>query len=440
MEYQLIQIDNEVRRLKEHVIPIVINPHWILYQAAVSIDSCRIIFTPEFWTRFKSEHPEVSVHSYPGLELLVDTRGDIVYRGPLNQVEEEDVNLLRPSSIPSPPLPTIVTALYPIRALENNSSQQVKSIETYLEKGKIIASWPYPMVIYTQAELVDAIYALRKPYISMTRIIVEPLEQTYFYRYKDTFTKHPFPIYNINSEKDTPLYIIFNANKFHWMERTIKANPFNSTHFLWIDLGIAYVARNPALAYTWLSHMPDRIRQMEVVPYFGEPAQDHFHYIRHNLAGGLFSGHYSYLTKYISAFKAKYQEIIDAGWYQLDEAVMTLVAHDHPDWFDFFYGDYEGIIQNYRAPHSNLNLIIHGLDECIRRKEYIRAKERLNYLESVINQELVERYLRVDNHMRTSVVDYLHRFKLLEPEAYKSWYQNHEDLIKPYRDLLPSLE
>ena len=441
MQVEQLKINSEITRLRVHPYPIVINPYWSLYQAAVQVERCIIIFTPTFWQRFSADHPEIGHLVYPNLNQLIDTRGEVVYQGSLSIIEEQDAKLMR-EFLPST-LPTIVTALYPIRALEGNQSDKVRSMDTYLEKGKWIASLPYPMVIYTQAELVDAIYALRKPYITITRIVVEPIEETYFYRYKDVFTNHPYPIHNRNPDKDTPLYIIFNANKFHWLERTITTNPFNSNHFLWMDLGITHVAENPAIAYTWLSHIPDKIRQMELmIPYFGEPPSEHFHYIRHNVAGGLFSGNRDYLQRYIKAFKAKYDEIITAGWYQLDEAVMTFVLHEHPDWFDLFYGDYNGIVQNYRAPHTNIDAIIRGIVECIHRREYGRASHRLDYLLPLLDVSMLQYYFEVDHiiqpdkRLRPEVMEYIWKLKLTEPDIWEQWCRQHEELLPPYQEQL----
>ena len=49
-------------------------------------------------------------------------------------------------------------------------------------------------------------------------------------------------------------------------------------------------------------------------------------------------------------------EILEDGWYQIDEAVMTIVQRENRDLFIFYYGDYEGIIANYFEPDlSHLN-------------------------------------------------------------------------------------
>ena len=65
----------------------------------------------------------------------------------------------------------------------------------------------------------------------------------------------------------------------------------------------------------------------------------YFENIYHNCAGGLFSGSKENMLKYIELFKQKTEQIYSEDWYQIDEAVMTMVQRENYDLFDFFYGD-----------------------------------------------------------------------------------------------------
>jgi hypothetical protein len=69
------------------------------------------------------------------------------------------------------------------------------------------------------------------------------------------------------------------------------------------------------------------------------------------------------MKKYISLFKKKVIEMYNDDWYQIDEAVMTIVQSENPELFDFFYGDYQGIVSNYLKPLHNLDLIMKGLEK-----------------------------------------------------------------------------
>ena len=67
--------------------------------------------------------------------------------------------------------------------------------------------------------------------------------------------------------------------------------------------------------------------------------------------------------KYIDFFKKKVDVIYNDDWYQIDEAIMTMVQRENLDLFDLYYGDYQGIISNYLRPIHNIDLIERGLEK-----------------------------------------------------------------------------
>ena len=162
------------------------------------------------------------------------------------------------------------------------------------------------------------------------------------------------------------MYIILNNNKFDFMESAIELNPFKSSHFVWMDFGINHVAKNMELIHEWITKVPDKIKQLCINPYTeNNSPKDHFQFIYHNMAGGLFSGSSEKLLKYCNLFKQKTEEIYNDNWYQIDEAVMTMVQRDNPELFDLFYGDYQGIISNYLSPIHDMELILKGSQKYI---------------------------------------------------------------------------
>ena len=75
------------------------------------------------------------------------------------------------------------------------------------------------------------------------------------------------------------------------MEKSIEKNPFQSTHFIWMDFGINHVAKNTEKIHEWVYHIPDKIKQLCINPYLeNDNRKDFIKYIYHHTAGGLFSG------------------------------------------------------------------------------------------------------------------------------------------------------
>ena len=284
-------------------------------------------------------------------------------------------------------LPTIITMLYDIRSMENNQIERNRKLDSYIDfSKKCLLKLPFPIIFFIDENLetYDAIYNSRKELnlLDKTYIYKCDFKTTYFYkdfsRLQELQTQ--FKILNGELEHETPLYVILNNNKFDCIDKTIELNPFNSSHFVWMDFGINHVAENTEYIYNWIHEVPDKIKQMCINPFVEnvEP-KEYFRFIYHNMAGGLFSGSLNNMKKYSELFKKKTEEIYNQDWYQIDEAVMTMVYRENPELFDLFYGDYKGIVSNYQIPFHNMDLILRGCQKCIDHNSFKEAYNILVY-------------------------------------------------------------
>lgn len=321
--------------------------------------------------------------------------------------------------------PTIVTMFYDIREKEKHKykSQFNHNIDRYFEFAtNFILKLPYNLIIFTDNE--KCINIIKKERINLkekTYIYNRSFEETYFYKYIDKLNElqNKFTIFNGELDHETPHYIILNNNKFDFIDKAIDLNPFNSSHFIWMDFGINHVARNTEIINEWIFNIPDKIKQLCINPYTeNEEPKKYFEIIHHNTAGGLFSGSKENLLKYSELFKQKTEEIYNDNWYQIDEAIMIIVQRENPHLFDLFYGDYEGIISNYLSPIHNINLILYSSQKyinCNNTKEaYKILCYSLIYFECNPNNELIFYY--IEQHI---IVDYYNNNRLLLPEIIK---------------------
>jgi hypothetical protein len=342
--------------------------------------------------------------------------------------------------------PTIVTMFYDIRKLENIDVNANRQKNKYFDLSKqFILKLPYPLIIFTDIDdndsedsnkndetLVDIINFEREKYMDRTQIIKIDIKETYFYKYLNQIEElqSKFRIYNGDLNHETPLYIILNNNKFFFMETAISKNPFNSSHFIWCDFGINHVAHNPEKINKWILHVPDKIKQLCINPYIENVKdKDIFCNIYHHMAGGLFSGSNENLLKYIDLFKNKVDQIYNEEWYQIDEAIMTIVQRENPDLFDLFYGDYIGIISNYLEPYNSINLILQGVDKALNHNNKKLAYTILNYCHNYfnnnenaseiykyINQRIITDYYKNDAKLKVEVI-YLINKKILNEDT-----------------------
>lgn len=282
--------------------------------------------------------------------------------------------------------PTIVTMFYNIREKEGNKTNSPlnRGIKKYCDLAKeFILNLPYNLIVFTDNdEVIEFVNAERINFKNKTYIYNKKFEDTYYYKYLDTLEnlQKKFHIINGDVKQETPMYIILNNNKFDFIESAIELNPFSSRHFIWMDFGINHVAQNTEIIHQWINIVPDKIKQMCINPYLENiENKKMFQYIYHHTAGGLFSGSIENMKRYSELFKTKTAEIYSEEWYQIDEAVMTMVQRENPDLFDLFYGDYQGIISNFNSPFHNISLILTGCQKCIDYNDLKKAYDILVY-------------------------------------------------------------
>lgn len=314
---------------------------------------------------------------------------------------------------------TIVTMFYRIRDKEPNpnGTKFSRSVDKYIELAKeFIMKLPYNLIVFTDDdEIINFINKERQQYAHKTCIINKPFENTYYYKYLDRLKElqNVFTIINGHVEQETPMYIILNNNKFDFIEEAIKLNPFNSSHFIWMDFSINHVALNCEKIHEWINKVPDKIKQLCINPYIENVGhKEMFKYIHHHTAGGLFTGSSTNLLKYCELFKEKTEKIYNENWYQIDEAVMTIVQRENPDLFEFFYGDYQGIISNYLTPIHNIDLILIGIQKYINHNKTKEAFDILCYCYKYFENN-PNNYLIFDYIQKHIIVDYYHNNKLL---------------------------
>ena len=323
--------------------------------------------------------------------------------------------------------PTIVTMIYDIRKMENKAGDNNRTASGYIELAKnFILTLPYPIVVFidtNEKEIYDAIYKIRASHflLHLTYIYKLDFKETYFYKdlSKLEELQQKFSIRNGNLNHETPLYVILNNNKFCFMEKTIELNPFNSSHFIWMDFGINHVAKDTYCIHDWINKVPDKIKQLCINPYIENvDPKTHFQFIYHNCAGGLFSGSKENMLKYIELFKQKTEQIYSEDWYHIDEAVMTMVQRENYELFDFFYGDYEGIISNYLKPLHSWWLINSNIEKCLRMNNTKYLYDILIYLDSYFlqekNQNSVDFYSYITNNI---ICNYYQNSKRLRNEV-----------------------
>ncbi len=285
--------------------------------------------------------------------------------------------------------PTIVSMFYNIRAMDGDVCDYHRKQDQFYSLAKqFILKLNMPLFLCMDVDNVELIKLIKEVraengYEDITYFHFEKFEETYFYQYMENIrdAQSKYPIYNGNPRHETPRYITLNNNKFHFMDKAITINPFSSDKFIWLDMGINHVAQKPFKILNWQFDIPDKIKHLCINPYLEDTQpKELFHNIYHHIAGGLFSGSLEYLSIYIEHYKKKIKQILDEGWYQIDEAIMTIIQRENPTMFEFYYGDYDGIIANYKEAEFSMNLIMTTINKTIHFNVFEQTFKILQYL------------------------------------------------------------
>jgi hypothetical protein len=351
--------------------------------------------------------------------------------------------------------PTIVTMFYDIRSLENNGGN-VKKIDEYLELSKkFILTLPFNIIFFIDEnkEIFDFIYTFRKNLhlLDKTFIYICDFKTTFYYQYlhKLEELQNIYIITNRSLIKDTPYYVILNNNKFYFIEKACNLNPFNSSHLIWMDFGINHVSKDTNSIHKWINKIPDKIKQMCLNPFIENISdKEYFKEIHHNTAGGLFSGSIENMKKYSELFKKKTLQIYDENWYQLDEAVMTIVHKENPELFDLYYGNYYELISNYLLHLNNIPCVLNicqkymkynRLDDAYKilcqSFEYFENNLNDNYIYIFLQQNILTNYYYNNKLLHEKVIKFIN-VKLMshkeDNEKIKNLLINHKNNISHY--------
>lgn len=256
---------------------------------------------------------------------------------------------------------TLVTMFYDLQIGMRDKSY-------YYQHCQLLISLQQNFVIFCSSRSLNEIYEMRKKYnlIDKTLFIVKEFTDLPLYPYIEKIRSNRQNILPCADPRNTPEYFALVSSKFTLLQDVIEQNPFTSSHFGWIDFG--YEKCNPLN----LLHLSSSLRENRskvsfcYIDYTEEglmkDPRQYYLYGRCGIACNFFTGDREYLQKLCIQFKEKFIHSINEGYGHAEEQLIPLIYLDHPDLFDFYFGDYGQTILNYshiqENPYITLNNFI----------------------------------------------------------------------------------
>jgi glycosyltransferase involved in cell wall biosynthesis len=265
-------------------------------------------------------------------------------------------------------LVTLVTCYYAIKSKFPSTH--------YMEWMSNFLSLNCNMVIYTDKESESMIrsFRARNGLMHRTSIIIKPIDDWEMAKYRDDYL-HSHLIDTEKKIHSPELYMLWNEKTYFVMD-AIKANPFQSQWFFWVDIGcirdkhmLRYVNTFPN-PYKIMDMPSDKFILSSIVPFqagdnYREPSSpipmlflnrgptmSCGNIVR--IQGGFFGGHVSQWSKWCILFSDMFHEFIRTRTFiGKDQYIMSSVYLNHTDrihimqasdknrindpWFDFLF-------------------------------------------------------------------------------------------------------
>lgn len=223
-----------------------------------------------------------------------------------------------------------------------------KTKEWRLEYFKQILSTGINICIYISPEYKEDIEELSRQFENLKLMQIMKLEETTAYKCCEGIILS-LP-QNRNEKKDTFEYMVLMNSKFDFTADAGRKNPFNTTHFAWIDFSISYMFRNKDKTLTYLKYLSecDFKEKMFYIPgcvskYNGENVDKFMNNVLWRFCGTLFFLDRETLISlnpvYYKAFRDFLMKHKRMTWEVNFWALLETDGHWYPTWYSADHND-----------------------------------------------------------------------------------------------------
>ena len=268
---------------------------------------------------------------------------------------------------------TLVTAYFDLTKCPDASSGIKNRPQSYyLEAAASTMAVPANLVVYCDAESLDALVALRPAFLANhTKYVVRDFEDFKLTKHRskiaDNRIKFPYHF----DDRNTPSYYLFCMARYAMLQETIEnsANLFpESSHFAWINVDIErmgyqnvaaierFLRAEPRDRFStiYIDYIPEQLTKPEMLPVY-------FQWGRCSMCSGFFTGSGHHMAKVCALIEDKFLEFLALGYGHADEQLYSPVFFENRELFEFYYGDYQSMVTNYTGVRVSASSILNFL-------------------------------------------------------------------------------
>ncbi len=255
---------------------------------------------------------------------------------------------------------TFVTACF-------NCNKNNFFINKYLKKSLRTLIIDCPLIIYCEEEYAHIFREIRKLFNleHITSIITIKLEDLFFYKYKTYLLRGE----DLETNYNKNAHIVM-LNKFKFLLDSIEKNPFNTTHFGWIDVNLLEKTFNNSINYLDIN-IYDKIMHIcknprdkftiEVInqwtPEMYSDLNSFYSKYQWIVAGCFFTMENNVGKIVLEKLINKAIDISLKGFGSGEESFFSFIIDENTELFNLYVGDYQDTIHNYYKIEKNHNYV-----------------------------------------------------------------------------------
>lgn len=254
---------------------------------------------------------------------------------------------------------TVVTMYFNIKNLPD-ATDEVRPKSFYMDKGHVTLSLNNPMVIFCDDTCYEDIKAIRGDL--PTHYIIRPIQNYDFY-------KDNYPIIRANREgnpmyvgnRNTSSYCILTLFKIYAIHLAALVNPFDATHYAWIDFGGSHLLRSLADAAPAMLANPHPKVAMCYIHYRGSHETNLTSPFSRggfcSIGATAFTVERSHVTRFYNGCMSVFHELLLCRLCHAEEQVMAYFYGRYPELCTLYYGDYYSIVTNYHGVREDYSSV-----------------------------------------------------------------------------------
>ncbi len=255
-----------------------------------------------------------------------------------------------------------VTGFFNITKHSNKSY----NIDDYIKWSEFVLSLPVQLVIYCEEDLVDTFRQIRRKHVpdEHTQFVIKAFADLPYYRYLEKVRQNRLTVKPCFDPRNSPEYFTIICSKFTLLNDTIDQNYFGQedNFYAWIDFGLV---KNSGPDYDSIKAITNVYRRKCSFCYINYTAEHimndydkYYSRIRWGTACGFFTADRTHMKQLCIFFDEEAVKTIELGYGHGEEQVIAVIYHEHPELFEFYYGDYNELLCNYVYPIRNIQNIL----------------------------------------------------------------------------------